>query len=133
MQTTESGPPSTAQEKPSEAAGGSVRKQGHTKLVYDKATRTIVPRSINREAGDENPLNGNRSLPWLRDDLGRMVREAWVRWAETQPNPKASWLVPYHELSETDKEADRQIGEAVARWTLIGDATRFALIEEMNG
>ena len=68
-----------------------------------------------------------------RDELGRIVREAWVRWAETQFNPKASWLVPYHELSETDKEADRQIGEAVARWTLIGDAARFALIEEMNG
>jgi hypothetical protein len=30
--------------------------------------------------------------------------------------------VPYDELSEPDKEADRQIGETVARWTLIGDA-----------
>jgi hypothetical protein len=29
--------------------------------------------------------------------------------------------VPYDELSETDKEADRQ---AVARWTLIGDAAK---------
>jgi hypothetical protein len=32
--------------------------------------------------------------------------------------------VPYDQLSETDKEADRQIGEAVARWTLIGDAAK---------
>jgi hypothetical protein len=71
-------------------------------------------------------LNGNRPLPFARDDLGRMVREAWVRWAQSQSNPKPSWLTPYDELSEPDKEADRQIGEAIARWTLIGDAARVA-------
>jgi len=60
------------------------------------------------------------ALPFDRDQLGRFVREAWVRWAETQPNPKASWLVPYDDLSEPDKEADRQIGEAVAMWTMVG-------------
>lgn len=48
-----------------------------------------------------------------RKYLGRMVREAWVMWALTQPNPKASWLAPYDDLSEPDKEADRQIGETV--------------------
>jgi hypothetical protein len=48
-----------------------------------------------------------------RDALGRVVREAWVRWARTQPEPKPSWLVSYDELSEADKEADRQIAEAV--------------------
>lgn len=69
-----------------------------------------------------NPLDGARQLPFAREALGRFVREAWVRWAETQLSPKPSWLVPYDELSEADKEADRQIGEAVARWTLIGDA-----------
>ena len=47
------------------------------------------------------------------DELGRGVREAWLRWALTQPNPKPSWLLPYDELSEPDKEADRQIGAAV--------------------
>ncbi len=72
-------------------------------------------------------LDGNRSLPFDRDQLGRFVREAWVRWAETRPNPKPSWLVPYDDLSEPDKEADRQIGETVARWTLVGDAARAAL------
>jgi hypothetical protein len=75
-------------------------------------------------------MDGSRSLPFDRDTLGRFVREAWVRWAETQPEPKSSWLVPYDELSEPDKEADRQIGEAVARWTLIGDAARPALATE---
>lgn len=49
-----------------------------------------------------------------RDDLGRLVRAAWVDWAMKQPNPKPSWLLPYDELSEADREADRQIGEAVA-------------------
>lgn len=71
-----------------------------------------------------DPQDGARPLPFDRDVLGRMVREAWVRWAQTQPNPKPSWLVPYDELAEPDKEADRQIGEAIARWTLIGDAAR---------
>jgi hypothetical protein len=48
-----------------------------------------------------------------RDTLGRVVREAWVRWAHTQPDPKPTWLVPWEGLSEPDREADRQIGEAV--------------------
>lgn len=73
-----------------------------------------------------DPLDGNRPIPYDRDTLGRMVREAWVRWAEMQPSPKPSWLVPYDELAEPDKEADRQIGEAIARWTLIGDAARLS-------
>ena len=70
--------------------------------------------------------DGNRPIPFDRDTLGRFVREAWVRWAQTQPNPKPSWLAPYDDLSEPDKEADRQIGEAIARWTLIGDSARTA-------
>ena len=48
-----------------------------------------------------------------RDQLGRLVRELWISWAEKQPNPKQSWLVPYDELSESDKEADRVIGEGM--------------------
>lgn len=72
-------------------------------------------------------MDGGRSLPLDRETLGRMVREAWIRWAETQPNPKPSWLVPYDALAECDKEADRQIGEAVARWTLIADAARASM------
>jgi len=63
-------------------------------------------------------------VPMERDTLGRMVREAWVRWAKTQPNPKPTWLAPYDDLSEADKEADRQIGEAIAKWTMIGVSAR---------
>ncbi len=66
--------------------------------------------------------DGARPLPIERDELGRMVREAWVRWAEQQTNSKPSWLVPYEELDDEDKEADQQIGEAIARWTLVASA-----------
>lgn len=85
-----------------------------------------APRALTADAGAQ-PQDGNRPLPIDRETLGRMVREAWVRWAETQPTPKPSWLVPYDELAEPDKEADRQIGEAISRWTLIHDAARNSL------
>lgn len=58
--------------------------------------------------------------PAAREELGMVVREAWIRWAEQQPAPKKSWLLPYNQLSEEDKEADRQIGEAVFRYTMEG-------------
>jgi hypothetical protein len=69
------------------------------------------------------------ALPIERDTLGRMVREAWVRWAQTQPAPKPSWLAPYDDLSEADKEADRQIGEAICRWTVIHEARAALTVE----
>lgn len=48
-----------------------------------------------------------------RETLGRVVRDAWIAWAEEQPNAKPSWLVPWDLLAEPDKEADRRIGQAV--------------------
>ena len=45
------------------------------------------------------------------DSLGRIVREVWIAWAKEQPTPKPSWLVPYDQLSEPDKEVDRRIGK----------------------
>jgi hypothetical protein len=48
-----------------------------------------------------------------REQLGRLVRELWIGWANQQPNPKPSWLVSYDGLSEADKEADRVIGEGL--------------------
>lgn len=84
-------------------------------------------RALTASPAQDEALNGARPLPIDRETLGRMVREAWVRWAQTQPDPKLSWLAPYDELSEPDKEADRQIGEAIARWTLIHDAARLSL------
>jgi hypothetical protein len=64
-----------------------------------------------------------------RDKLGRVVRDAWVRWAKTQPDPKPSWLVPYNELSEPDKEADRQIAEAVLDHLNYLNERRIQLVE----
>lgn len=75
----------------------------------------------------EFSLNGNRPLPADRELLGKLVRDAWIRWAQKQPNPKPNWLTPWEELSESDREVDRQIGEAIARWTLVGDAASRSL------
>lgn len=59
-----------------------------------------------------------------RDKLGQLVREIWISWAVDQPNPKPSWLVPWEELSEADKEVDRMIGEKLFlvgfRWAVMG-------------
>jgi len=46
-----------------------------------------------------------------REELGREVRRTWIAWAREQPYPKASWLVPYDDLSPDDQEADCLIGE----------------------
>lgn len=49
----------------------------------------------------------------VREFLGKRVREVWIGWALKQGSPKPSWLVPWDQLSEPDKEVDRQIGEAL--------------------
>lgn len=49
-----------------------------------------------------------------REALGRRVREVWTAWAREQPSPKASWLVPWEDLTEPEREVDRRIGEALA-------------------
>ncbi len=65
-----------------------------------------------------------------RDRLGRMVRVAWVKWAKTHPSPKASWLAPYDDLGEMDKEADRQIGETI--WEAARAEERAACFQIAN-
>ena len=42
-----------------------------------------------------------------------MVREVWVKWAQEQPSPKETWLLPWNKLSESEKEVDRRIGETL--------------------
>lgn len=51
-----------------------------------------------------------------REELGKLVRQVWIEWAQEQPNVKTSWLVPWDELSEPDREVDRRIGETLARY-----------------
>ena len=55
-----------------------------------------------------------------RETLGRIVRDTWVRWACAQRDPKASWLVTWDGLPESDREVDRLIGEAIQRAVFAG-------------
>jgi hypothetical protein len=48
-----------------------------------------------------------------REDGGKLVRDAWIEWAQSESDPKPSWLVPWDGLREPDKEADRQIWEKI--------------------
>ena len=56
-----------------------------------------------------------RKPPEDREELGRLVRQVWTGWAREQPDPKASWLVPWADLGEGQREVDRRIGEAVTK------------------
>ena len=47
------------------------------------------------------------------EQLGRVVRETWVRWAKTQPDCKEDWIDPWEVLPERIKDVDIQIGQAV--------------------
>lgn len=51
-----------------------------------------------------------------REHLGRLVRDIWCQWAREQPagNRKPSWLTPWAELGDGQREVDMRIGEAVA-------------------
>ena len=48
-----------------------------------------------------------------RELVGRMVRQIWVEWAQQQPNPKPSWLLPWDELDDGQREVDMRIGAAL--------------------
>lgn len=50
----------------------------------------------------------------LREELGKAVRLAWVRYCQETGDTKPSHLAPWEELSEWDREADRRIGVAIA-------------------
>jgi hypothetical protein len=49
-----------------------------------------------------------------REALGRVVRDAWIKWAEEQPDPKPSWLVPWEALDAGQRDVDMRIAEAIA-------------------
>lgn len=72
--------------------------------------------SAKRDSAASRPPYADPLTPEERDTLGRLVRQAWMLWANEQPDPKPSWLVPYDDLPEPDREADRRIGEAIARF-----------------
>jgi 8-oxo-dGTP diphosphatase len=76
-------------------------------------------------------LDGNRAIPVDREMLGALVRRVWVHWARAQLNPKPHWLTEWSDLPETDREVDRQIGETVARYVLVGDAASRSLAADI--
>lgn len=56
-----------------------------------------------------------RAAGITREQLGDQVRRQWIEWAQAQPHPKPSWLVPFARLSPADREADMAIGENMFR------------------
>jgi hypothetical protein len=64
-----------------------------------------------------------------RERLGRLVRGAWMAWASEQPDPKPSWLTPWGELDDGQREVDMRIGEAVAA----AERERIARLAEEHG
>lgn len=73
--------------------------------------------------GSAAPSDTKNSLN--RETLGRLVRVTWIEWAYEQAAPKPSWLVPWDDMAECDREVDRRIGERVAQAT-IAQAMRTA-------
>jgi hypothetical protein len=69
--------------------------------------------------------------PFDREQLGQVVRRVWVLWATTQENPKPNWLVPWADLDEASKEADRTIGDAILRYVRTVDSlnTQYATLK----
>ncbi len=45
-----------------------------------------------------------------RELLGRLVRQVWMEWAREQPDSKPSWLLPWEELDDGQREVDMRIG-----------------------
>ena len=62
-----------------------------------------------------------------REPLGRLVRETWVAWACEQRDRKLSWLVPWDNLDDGQREVDMRIGEAVANYALTENAATYGV------
>lgn len=66
----------------------------------------------------DQPSQGGEVASQDRESLGRIVRTVWIEWAREQPNPKPTWLQPWEELTEPEREVDRRIGERIASMAL---------------
>jgi len=68
-----------------------------------------------------------------REQLGRIVRETWVAWAQEQPDPKPGWLLGWDELNdEGQREVDMRIGEAVAKAARADERARIRSLLPYN-
>lgn len=88
-------------------AAAELARQRATGLPQD----TETPSPVSRDGVEAS--EGTRS----REALGALVRKAWTEWATEQPGPKPSWLTPWEELDEGQREVGMRIGEAVAAAT----------------
>lgn len=69
-----------------------------------------------------------------REALGRLVRDTWIAYCHEIGDNKQSHLAPWEDLSESDKEVDRRIGEAVARQMLAAvDALQAERVTAVKG
>jgi hypothetical protein len=66
----------------------------------------------------------------MREPFGRRLREIWVKWASEQPDPKPSWLLPWDELDEGQREVDMRMGAALWHWGF--DACMNAMEASLN-
>lgn len=83
--------------------------------VGPTATGETFPSPSAHEAG-ECWCGRDHSLSTEQEPtLGRLVREVWVEWAREQPDvaEHPSWLVPWEQLPERDREVDRRIEAAI--------------------
>ena len=83
-----------------------------TKHEKDKFVKRLERVSHNFTSEELNQVinTGKSCKSHTSEELGEIVRDAWIEWAKNQPKPKASWLVPWDKLSQADKEADMLIG-----------------------
>lgn len=66
---------------------------------------------MSKQSENDGTLTG---IQEKRERLGRRVREVWEHWAREQPNCKPSWVVPWEQLTEPEREVDRRIAMAIA-------------------
>jgi hypothetical protein len=66
------------------------------------------------------------------EQLGRIVRAAWVAWAKEQPAPKPSWLIPWEQLDAGQREVDIRIGQAVAAQAAYSERARIRSLLPYN-
>lgn len=59
-----------------------------------------------------DPITGALGLE--PDQLGRLVRQAWVDYCTSTGDTKATHLAPWEDLGVWDRDADQAIGHAVA-------------------
>lgn len=80
--------------------------------LKEGATRSNIKDSIGPVPNIPPPAPKARTA-CNREFLGKIVRMEWEAWAREQPNPKPSWLTPWAQLTEPEREVDRRIGERI--------------------